>query len=655
MNNLLKFNRKSFSTKIYYLFTIFFITLYFAFTAYFIYYQSKALKQNLIHDGMEYVKHLAYSSKPGVVSENQDLLGDPVAGIMQSKEVLSVQVFTLKGTELKRMKRPDSEFPVVPGKMDSTWKINTMESIRTSGSSMLFESENIIEFWSPIVSGQEYSGEEILYFKNNSSDSKKNNVIGFVRIVMTTELLNASIREIFMRSILMMSFFMIIGWTVIRFIVMSMTKPLGKLTERVIAVGAGGQVEKVDIETDDDIGRLGAAFDNMVESLREADVAKQKVEEQLRHAQKMEAIGTLAGGIAHDCNNTLSTIMGYGQLLKKRLHDDTSDEYLDHLLSSARKAGSFIHSLLAFSRKEISNPRPQNLNLIISDLDEILMRLIGEDINLKVEPSAEELIILTEKGQMEQVLMNLASNARDAMPDGGLLTISARSVKHDRVGMLSSHSGKPGEYALISVQDTGTGMDLQTMERIFEPFFTTKEIGKGTGLGLSMVYGIITQHKGYIDVRSEPGSGTVFEIYLPLSTTVVPEMDPVVKMPVCGTETVLIAEDNNDFRKLTKIVLEQNGYKVIEAVNGDDAVDKFVENMNTVRFLLLDIVMPKKNGQEVYAEIKKKSPDIKVLFISGYTSEELDQKGFTGDDSNILLKPVMVDDLLMRMRVLLDG
>ncbi|MEN8264588.1 MAG: ATP-binding protein [Nitrospirota bacterium] len=603
---------------------------------------------------MEYAKHLAYSSKPGVFDENQDLLGDPVAGIMQSENVVSVHVFTLKGTELIGMKGPDNGLPVVLKDINSTRKTVTMDSIRRSGLSMHFENDNSIEFWSPVVSASQYFKEETLYFENNSFYSGKNNVIGFVRIVMTMELLNASIREIILRSILMMSIFMVLGWVVIRFIVMNITKPLGKLTERFIAMGAGYSVEKVNIETEDEIGKLGVAFNNMVDSLREADIAKQKIEEQLRHAQKMEAIGTLAGGIAHDCNNTLSTIMGYGQLLKKRLHDDTSDKYLDNLLSSAQKSGSFIHSLLAFSRKEVSNPSPHSLNIIISDLEEILMRLIGEDINLKVEFSVEELIILTEKGQIEQVLMNLASNARDAMPDGGLLTISARSVKHDNGGMISSHSGKAGEYALISIQDTGMGMEGQTIERAFEPFFTTKEIGKGTGLGLSMVYGIITQHKGYIAIRSEPGSGTVVEIYLPLSSQSVLEIDQVLKMPVRGTETVLIAEDNSDFRGLVKVLLEQNGYRVIEAENGDDAVEKFTENMNEVRFLLLDIVMPKKNGQEVYAEIKKKSPDIKVLFMSGYSSEELDQKGCAGDNS-ILLKPVMADDLLMRVRELLDG
>ncbi len=650
----MKFNRKSFSTKIYYLFTIFFITLYFAFTSYFIYYQSNTMKQNLINNGMEYAKHLAYSSKPGVLNENRNLLGDPAAGIMQSENVVSVHVFTLQGTELTGMKKTDNEFPVVMKDINSTLKTATMESIRKSGLSMHFENDNSMEFWSPVISASEYPGEETLPFEYNSSYSERNNVIGFVRIVITMELLNAGIREIILRSILMMSIFMVLGWMVIRFIVMNITKPLGKLTERFIAMGSGHSVGKVNIETEDEIGKLGAAFNNMVDSLKEADIAKQKIEEQLRHAQKMEAIGTLAGGIAHDCNNTLSTIMGYGQLLKKRLHDDTSDKYLDNLLSSAQKSGSFIHSLLAFSRKEVSNPRPHSLNIIISDLEEILMRLIGEDIDLKVEASVEELIILTEKGQLEQVLMNLASNARDAMPDGGLLTISARSVKHDNGGMISPHSDKPGEYALISIQDTGMGMDEQTIDRVFEPFFTTKEIGKGTGLGLSMAYGIITQHKGHIAIRSEPDRGTVFEIYLPLSSESVLEMDQVLMIPDCGSETVLIAEDNDEFRELVKIVLEENGYRVIEAENGDDAVEKFTENMNDVRFLLLDMVLPKKNGQEVYAEIKRKTPDIKVLFMSGYSSEELDQKGFAGDDS-ILLKPVMTDDLLMRIREMIDG
>jgi signal transduction histidine kinase len=389
------------------------------------------LKQNLIHDGMEYANYLAYSSKLGVFAETPDLLGDPILGVMQSSKVVLVQVFTLKGKELKKMKRLESDLPVKTEEIDRMRKENTINLLKKTGLPTYFENNNEIEFWAPVISGSEYFEEETLYFRNHSSDMK-NNIIGFVRVVLTTELLNASIRDILLRSILIMSFFMVLGWMVIRFIVKGITKHLDKLTKSVIAMGAGDTVEKVSVETEDEIGKLGLAFNNMVDSLRKMDIEKQKIEEQLRHAQKMEAIGTLAGGIAHDFNNTLSTIIGYGQLMRRRIDDCNSEKYLYHLLSSAKKAGSFIHSLLAFSRKEASNPCPENLNAIISDLEGILIRLLGEDTELKVETAGEDLVVLTEGGQIGQVLINLASNARDAMPDGGRLMISASPVELDR-------------------------------------------------------------------------------------------------------------------------------------------------------------------------------------------------------------------------------
>lgn len=651
--NLFRYDRESFSAKIFFLFTTFFLTLYFALTIFFIYYQSKMLKQNLINDGMEYANYLAYSSKLGVFVENKDLLGDPILGIMQSRKVVLVQVFTLKGKELKIMKRLESEFPAKTEELDRRREESTINLLKKTGVSTYFEGDDEIDFWAPVISGSEYFEEETLYFKNHSPDLK-NNIMGFVRVVLSTELLDASIREILLRSILIMSFFMILGWMVIRFIVMGITKPLDRLTESVIAVGSGDTVEKVAVETEDEIGKLGLAFDNMVDSLRKMDIEKQKIEGQLRQAQKMEAIGTLAGGIAHDCNNTLSTIMGYGQLLRKRIDDNTSGKYIDNLLSSAQKAGAFIHSLLSFSRKEVSNPCPENLNTIICDLEGILTRLLGEDIELKVETAGEDLVVLTEAGQIDQVLINLASNARDAMPEGGCLKISASSVELDRKFIASLNAETSHGYALISVRDSGTGMDEQTKARIFEPFFTTKEIGKGTGLGLSMVYGIIGQHKGFIDVDSEADEGTMFKIYLPLSNERVKEKREGLRIPKGGTETVLVAEDNYEFRKLVKVVLERKGYKVIEAVNGNDAVDKFIENRDDVEFLMLDMIMPKKNGKEAYQDIKRIKPDIKALFISGYTSDELDRKGCSEDNIDFMVKPVLADDLIIKMREMLD-
>jgi CheY-like chemotaxis protein len=250
-------------------------------------------------------------------------------------------------------------------------------------------------------------------------------------------------------------------------------------------------------------------------------------------------------------------------------------------------------------------------------------------------------------GQIDQVLINLATNARDAMPNGGCLIITTEFVKMDRQFSIFSDYGKPGQYAMISVTDTGIGMDKQTKGRIFDPFFTTKEAGKGTGLGLSMAYGIVKQHEGYIDVISAPREGTIFKIYLPLSEPMIKEIESKTLPLKGGTETVLIAEDDEDVRGLATTVLKQYGYQVIEAIDGKDAVEKFIENKEEVKFLLMDVIMPKKNGKEVYEEIKRISPDIKALFISGYTAEVIHKKneGFE-EGINFLHKPLSPDELI---------
>ena len=312
------------------------------------------------------------------------------------------------------------------------------------------------------------------------------------------------------------------------------------------------------------------------------DITERKhLEDQLRHAQKMEAIGTLAGGIAHDFNNVLTAIIGYGNLLKDKIEKDIhSRKYMDTILASADRAAILVRSLLAFSRKQNLSIEPVDLNNIIVHLNTLLLRIIEENIELKIVTSPEVLTIMADAGQMEQVLMNLATNARDAMPNGGVLTIE---TKYAELGgeYLKMHSYvTPGVYALLSVSDTGTGMDENTKQRIFEPFFTTKEVGKGTGLGLAMIYGIIKQHDGYIDVYSEPGEGTTFKIYLPIIKAEVGKSGPVeIEHPLKGgTETILIAEDDKVVRNFTKDILEGHGYKIIEAVDGEDAVNKFIEN-----------------------------------------------------------------------------
>ena len=380
-----------------------------------------------------------------------------------------------------------------------------------------------------------------------------------------------------------------------------------------------------------------------------------KLEEQLRHAHKMEAVGKLAGGIAHDFNNILSAIIGYADLLRAKLNGDKSmDHYAEQILSASQKAANLVKSLLAFSRKQVISLKPVDLNGLVRGFEKFLLRLIREDIELTIKCSGGELSVMADSGQIEQVLMNLAANARDAMPSGGRLIIETESVFVNEAFAKVNNFSKTGRYALISVTDTGVGMDRHVQNRVFDPFFTTKEIGKGTGLGLSIIYGIVEQHGGHVEILSEPGGGTTIQIYLPLAGARIKEEKeaPKEELPPGGTESILIAEDDPVLRSLTSTILIENGYKVIEAENGEDAVNKFRENRNDVRLLIFDVIMPRKNGKEAFQEIRKVAPMTKAIFMSGYAANIIN--GSAVEQADFIQKPVSPSVLLRKVREILD-
>ncbi len=383
---------------------------------------------------------------------------------------------------------------------------------------------------------------------------------------------------------------------------------------------------------------------------------RKKLKQQLLQAQKMEAVGQLAGGIAHDFNNILTAIIGYGNLLKTEMRaDDLLTMYVQRILTSAQRAANLTRSLLTFSRTQIIQPSPFNLNDIIDGMGELLTRLIGESIELSFLLTHEDLTIMADSSQVELVLLNLATNAMDAMPDGGDLIIRTERVTSGNKLIKSQGLEESISYALLSIKDTGQGIDEATKERIFEPFFTTKEVGRGTGLGLSMAYGIIKQHDGHIEVYSESGKGTTFKVYFPLIQTRVEEdkvTEPLITKT--GNETILIAEDDIHVRELVKQLLEISGYNVIEARDGEDALDTFIKNKDEIHLLLLDVIMPKKNGKEVYDEIKKLRPDIKAIFISGYSADIIHNKGILEEGLEFLSKPIFQETLLNKVREVLD-
>jgi len=380
-----------------------------------------------------------------------------------------------------------------------------------------------------------------------------------------------------------------------------------------------------------------------------------KLEKQLIQAQKMEAIGQLAGGIAHDFNNILTAIIGYGNLINAEIAQEELRRYVLRILESAQRAANLTKSLLAFSRGQIITPRPENINDIIRGVENLLVSLMGEDVEFVTSLSEKKLTVMADIGQIEQVLMNLATNARDAMKASGKFIIRTDQVEIDNKFIKDHGYGIPGTYALITIEDTGHGMDEETKEKIFEPFFTTKEVGKGTGLGLSMVYGIIQQHEGYIDVKSKLGKGAMFSIYLPIMTTYVEErITGIPHIMKRGTEIVLLAEDDIHVRELTKEILEGSGYKVLEATNGENALSVFHSSHDTINLLLLDVIMPKKNGKEVYEAIRQKNQDIKVIFISGYDEDLIQKKGIIDEGVHFVSKPVSPDELLYKIREVLD-
>jgi PAS domain S-box-containing protein len=384
---------------------------------------------------------------------------------------------------------------------------------------------------------------------------------------------------------------------------------------------------------------------------------RNKLEDQLRHSQKMEAVGTLAGGVAHDFNNILNVIMGYGALVMDTLPADSlSREDMNEVLIAADRAAELTKRLLVFSRKQVVDVKPVNINELILGLQKMLVRIIRESIDFNLELADSPLIVLADVGQIEQVLINLASNAKDAMQEGGRLTISTELEEMDDEYVALYGYGKPGRYALITVSDTGQGMDAETQKKIFEPFFTTKGIGEGTGLGLAISYSIIKQHGGYIKVYSEPGQGTVFKIQLLLSEeSASPDKNADAAIPVKrGNETVLVAEDDASLRKLARIMLESFGYTVITAVDGEDAIAKFMENRESISLVLLDMIMPKKNGKEVRDALIEVSPRIKILFSSGYTMDIVKTNELAEADYDFIHKPFHPTDLLKKVREILD-
>ena len=375
-----------------------------------------------------------------------------------------------------------------------------------------------------------------------------------------------------------------------------------------------------------------------------------RLEAQLLHALKMEAVGRLAGGVAHDFNNSLGVILGYTELLIRKASEGQKGK-LEEILKATQRASTLTRQLLTFSRKQTVDPKVLDLNALLTEVKKVLRRLIGEDVELTIVPGASLGSVKIDPGQMEQVVMNLCLNARDAMPGGGRLRIETSNTELD-AGQAARHAPMTaGRYVMLAVSDTGSGIPQETQSRIFEPFFTTKEEGKGTGLGLAMVYGIVKHAGGYIWVYSEAGQGTAFKIYLPRidepATAVAAPEAPVLAR---GSETILLVEDEASLRGIARELLAEHGYRVIEAAGPHEAIAAAQAHAATIHLLLTDIVMPRMNGRVLAETLVAARPELRVLYMSGYTDDVIAHSGVLGSGALMLEKPFTMLALLGRVR-----
>ncbi len=581
-------------------------------------YEKKALRESLREDGQSLAHFIAKLGKEALVAQDTVIL-DSIAHDAHKEDIAYTLVYDIQGNLLTsqyaslnyRSPIINNILATLPREIDLPEIINHLKRKR-----------HILEISSPVVVDITHVG---------------NVVVGMSEHVIRRQILTTILFIVAVN----LSVISVLGGVLFSVSRKILFDPISALSESTTQLARGDLSVRVNIPASGELKTLLANFNHMVADLKKAEDDRIKLEEQLRHSQKLESVGRLAGGVAHDFNNKLTVILGYAELAGRIQADNPNlAGYLREIARAAEHSRDITAQLLAFSRQQIASPKPVAINQIIMEAGKSLPRLIGEDITFNFVPGEGLWIVKIDPVQLDQIIINLAVNARDAMPDGGAFSITTANVSIDRLSyLLKNPDARHGDYVEIVFSDSGTGMDQEVMKHIFEPFYTTKGVGKGTGLGLATIYGIVTQNNGFISVDSKPGLGTVFRIYLPTHSGGYIVEVPQAEQNQTGRGVVLLVEDEEMVRQMTGHMLEEMGYVVKEAATPREAIQIASNPQTPLDVVLTDVVMPEMNGAQLMRIIHGKRPELQVLYMSGYTSDLIARKGIIQDGVNFIQKP----------------
>ncbi|MFC1885653.1 response regulator [Thermodesulfobacteriota bacterium] len=652
--NILNLAKTKFGMKVFLIFTllVFFISL--SFTLFFFFHQKKTHTETMIKNNLMLVSILAYNCRIGVFSENEKLLRDPVDGLFEQKEIVEVSVYNLNGRLLKKARRFDltpGEEPAASVKSERQIEPRLLDKFSTTTSPFHMEIKDKIEFWAPVIAGEGYSREESLFVKKELFPKTKR-IIGWVRITVIKKILNQKLRSLLINSILIGFLFLLVGDAIVYVMVNRVIYPLNRLIKEVKALEKGDLGEKVPVETKDEIGKLAAAFNQMSETLKLREAEKERLQKQLRHAQKMEAIGTLSGGIAHDFNNILGAIIGYTELaLLTAPRESEMHHFLDEVFKAGTRAKNLVKQILTFSRMGTTERRPMRIEPIVKEALTMIRATLPTTIEIRKHFKSDLASVLSDPTQIHQVMINICANAGHAMDEkGGILDVSLDELEIDDNEEESSLSLHSGRYQRLTVSDTGHGMAPSVMERIFDPYYTTKGPGKGTGMGLSAVHGIVKGLGGEIVVRSEPGKGSSFEIYFPTVDEKALERREILSPIPRGSERLLFVDDEKSLVDIGLKMLQELGYQVSAKTSSIKALELFRIQSDQFDLIITDMTMPHMTGMQLAENIKQIRPEIPIIILTGFSEAISKEKTEAIGINSVLIKPVTREVIARKIR-----